>query len=174
MSRLLVSVGIDPGMQGGICILSSEQNPRVMPMPLLGGEIDVKGVQRLLLDLGGMEFHPPQVVVSIEKAQAMPGQGVTSMFSYGKGFGALCAVVQCVGLRLELVTPQSWKKHVLAGTPKDKDAAVDYVTRAFPAVSLLASARSRKPHDGIADAVCIAEFGWRVYLGQVPRAGAGS
>ncbi len=44
-------------------------------------------------------------------------------------------------------------------------AAIAFVSRRFPGVPLLATPRSRVPHDGIADAVCVAEYGRRLLVG---------
>jgi crossover junction endodeoxyribonuclease RuvC len=153
------SVGIDPGKLGGLSRRWDDQ-ATTHPMPLAGGEIDLAWIRSWLLSI------PPTVVV-IEKAQAMPGQGVTSMFNYGKSFGSLIGLCSALEFRVELVTPQAWKKVVLAGTDKDKGAAISYCKRAFPQVSLLPTPRCSKPADGMADALCIAEFGFRTYLGGV-------
>ncbi len=67
------------------------------------------------------------------------------------------------------VTPQAWKKAVLAGTARDKAAAIAFATRRFPGVPLLATPRSRTPHDGVADAVCLAEYARRLVAGAVDR-----
>ena len=142
--------GIDPGKSGGIAFLS-EAGPLAEPMPLCGKEIDGRYLAEWL-----KESAPDLVVV--EKVGAMPGQGVTSMFTFGTGFGRVLGVIEALGLPYRLVTPQAWKKVVLAGTSRDKTAAVEFVNRAYPALNL-APGRKRVPHDGMADAVCIAEYG---------------
>lgn len=147
-------IGIDPGKAGAIAYITPEGGVGAVPMPLSGKELDAHAVSRLLFD------NQPSMVV-IEKAQAMPGQGVTSMFNYGKGFGMLLGVCEAMKIPYRLITPQAWKKIVLAGTAKDKDAAVNFVRRAYPSVNLTPG-RKVKPHDGMADAVCIAEYGLRL------------
>jgi crossover junction endodeoxyribonuclease RuvC len=59
---------------------------------------------------------------------------------------------------LEYVRPQAWKKKVLAGTSKDKEAAIAFVRARFPGAPLTLP-RCRTPHDGMADAVCIGYYG---------------
>ncbi len=71
----------------------------------------------------------------------MPGQGVSSTFKFGQGYGSILGIAAALSIPTELVTPQAWKKVVLAGTAKDKDAAVGYCRRAFPNVSLLPGPR---------------------------------
>ena len=148
-------IGIDPGKAGAIAFITPTTTD-AMPMPLSGKEIDGTAIAERLREL------LPDLVV-IEKAQAMPGQGVTSMFNYGKGFGLILGVCEALGVPYRLITPQAWKKVVLAGTAKDKHAAINFVRRAYPSVNLTPG-RKTKPHDGMADAVCIAEYGARMEL----------
>lgn len=143
-------VGIDPGQSGGIALLNGTQAEGDV-MPVIGKEIDGHEVARVLT------AARPDLVV-IEKVSAMPKQGVTSTFNFGAGYGRLLGVCDALGIPYRLVTPQTWKKRVLAGTAKDKDAAVAFVKRGFPMVELTPG-KKRVPHDGIADAVCLAEYG---------------
>ena len=175
---LTTVVGIDPGLDGGVAILGPTQEA-VHPMPIANGEIDVPLLAGLLrsLDLA-------TTVVAIELVHAMPLQGVSSVFTFGKGFGTLLGVTGTLGVRTELVNPAAWKKDVLAGlipakpklpddaSPADKkkaaaahkkagkDAAIGWCRKAFPNVSLI-PAGCRVAHDGSADALCIAEHARR-------------
>ena len=145
-------LSIDPGMKGGIAILNTETNQmKAVPTPLIGKEIDYRRVHEALT------FYEPSIVV-VEKVHAMPGQGVTSMFNFGLGYGALVALATVSTARLVLVTPQMWKKHVLAGTSKDKDAAIQFCNHTYPNVNLILP-RCRNAHDGMADAICLAHYG---------------
>lgn len=148
-------VGIDPGKAGGVAAIDGDA-VHAIPMPIVGKEIDGHELAILLQNL------QPDTVI-IEKSQAMPGQGVTSMFNYGAGFGRLLGICEALGLPYRLVTPQRWKGVVLAGTAKDKDAAVAFVRRAYPSINLTPG-RKRKAHDGIADAVCLAEYGRQLMI----------
>ena len=151
----IVVAGIDPGKAGGIAIIQQDAI-KTMPMPIVGKEIDLEALALFLKE------HQPNIIF-IEKAQAMPKQGVTSMFTYGCGFGSLRGLCAGIGIGHQLVTPQAWKKVVLAGTKKDKDAAINYVKSKYPKANLLATVRCKKPHDGMADAICIAEYGLRIW-----------
>ena len=144
-------IGIDPGQSGGISYIAPTGGAGGRPMPLTGKEIDGHGVAAMLRELC------PSVVI-IEKVHAMPKQGVSSTFKFGMGYGLVIGVCEALGIPYRLVTPQAWKKVVLAGTTKDKDAAVSFVRRAYPGVDLTPG-KKRVAHDGIADAVCIAEYG---------------
>lgn len=78
----------------------------------------------------------------------------------------MIGIVEAAGIPYRLVTPQAWKKRVLAGTTKDKDAAISFVRRAYPTIDLTPG-KKRTPHDGIADAVCLAEWGRQELAGSV-------
>lgn len=143
-------VGIDPGLSGGLALITPI-GAYVEEMPLAGKEIDAAEVAVLL------KGWAPDVVY-VEQVHSMPKQGVASSFKFGMGYGTIRAAVVVLGYRLELVSPQSWKKIVLAGTLKDKDAAVDWARRSYPLVKLVPPG-CRKAHDGMADALAIAEFG---------------
>lgn len=161
----MIYVGIDPGASGALAVIDYRPDgggiisahAATMPLDADGG-VDVKSLYAFLVELPTRD-----TVVVLEKAQAMPKNGSVSMFNYGKGVGRIEAFLRLGGWRFEEVRPTTWKKVVLKDTAKDKAAAIDYVTRAFPGVSLLPTPRSKKPHDGMADALCLAEYGRRAY-----------
>ena len=145
-------ISIDPGLKGGICYGSSPENLQVMPMPLIAGEINALAIAQLL-----REIKPGLAIV--EKVHSMPGQGVSSTFKFGKGYGLVLGILGALAVPIELTTPQAWKKLVLAGTNKDKNAAIVYCSMRYPKVSLIPKG-CRVPHDGIADAICLWSFGY--------------
>jgi crossover junction endodeoxyribonuclease RuvC len=145
-------IAIDPGLSGAIAALVEGQI-QAHPLPLAGKSLDLAAIA------GTIKGFSPTLAV-IEKVHAMPGQGVSSMFAFGQGYGAILGILAALGVRAELVPPQTWKRVVLQGTTKDKAAAIAYCRRAFPDVPLILP-RCRKPHDGIADAICLLEYGRR-------------
>lgn len=145
-------VGIDPGQSGGIACIGPDE-VEAIPMPLAGKEVDGRALAIWL-----RERNPRLVVV--ERVASMPGQGVSSTFKFGRNYGAILGVIEACGLAYQLVTPQAWKRAVLAGTSRDKTAAVEHCHRMYPGVDL-APGRKRVAHDGMADALCLAEYGRR-------------
>lgn len=96
--------------------------------------------------------RPAQVV--IEKVGAMPGQGVSSMFTFGAAYGVCIGAVCGYGAPLAYVTPVSWKRHFRL-TGKPKDAARELAIRLYPnAVEFL----KRKKDHGLADAILLARY----------------
>jgi crossover junction endodeoxyribonuclease RuvC len=146
-------LGVDPGLSGAYALLG-DVPPLVTPFPRAGKGLDLAAIADDWRTLA------PDLVV-MESVHAMPKQGVTGVFTFGRGFGALEGIAAALGFHVELVTPQAWKKVILAGTAKDKDAAVAWCRRAYPGVTLV-QPRCRMPHDGCADALCIAAYGLRV------------
>ena len=95
----------------------------------------------------------------LEKSQAMPDQGGVSNFNYGMGFGILQACAVCNSIPLNLIHPVTWKKAIMFGQGKEKDAAVYRAQQLFPGIVF------RGPRggllDGRAEALLIAEYGRR-------------
>ena len=149
----MIVIGIDPGKKGGVVVLrncgdvTKVDNALMMP----SSASDLAEIVAPPLLVGGW-------VAYVENVHAMPGQGVTSMFNFGKGFGEILGVLAALNIRTELVSPQKWKRAVLAGTDRDKAAAIRFVQENYPAIDLTPG-RCRVPQDGIADAVCIAHYG---------------
>lgn len=147
-------IAFDPGKSGGIAFVKNGVI-HAQPMPIAGKELDLSTIVDIIL------FVQPEVGY-IEKVHSMPGQGVSSTFTFGVGYGQLQGLLMGRKIPFELVAPQAWKKTVLSGTTKDKSAAITYCRRVFPDVPLVMP-RCRTPHDGIADALCILQHGIRVY-----------
>ncbi|WP_239651517.1 Holliday junction endonuclease [Neosynechococcus sphagnicola] len=152
MTQSPALIAIDPGLSGAISILHSG-TLTAHPRPLAGKELVLGAIAQLIRSAN------PSLAV-LEKVHSMPGQGVSSTFKFGTGYGSILGILVVLGIRTELVPPQTWKRVVLQGTTKDKDAAISYCRRAFPNVALVLP-RCRKPHDGIADALCLLEYGRR-------------
>lgn len=151
--------GIDPGQDGAFAVLGhGKLYPDVHVMPLAGKEIDA----------GKLAFWLNELDVShavVEKVHSMPKQGVSSSFKFGQNYGTILGILGALRISTQLVTPQAWKKAVLAGDgDKDKAAAIAFCRRMYPTCQLLATEKSRTPHDGMADALCLATYGLRFHV----------
>jgi crossover junction endodeoxyribonuclease RuvC len=161
------TIGIDPGLSGGIAIIgggpmSSELALHPMPAVTIKGyrknrhEIDEQAVVSLLTN--ARPCH-----VFLERVHAMPKQGVTSMFTFGAGWGLIRGILAGLGIPYELVSPQEWQKAMLAGQPKGSEFLV--ASRLWPNADFKATPRCKNPHEGLVDAVLLAEFGRRKLAG---------
>ncbi len=147
-------IGIDPGLHGAIAVIEDDKDPDWVPMPVLKTgtkhAVDGASVREYLTGDG-------KPLIAIEKVGAMPKQGVTSCFNFGAGWGKIQGVCDGMQLPYVLVTPQSWKKKILDGLGRDKSATIRYCMARWPQVSLIHYG-CRVPHDGAADAMCLALF----------------
>lgn len=81
---------------------------------------------------------------------------MTSMFRFGENYGFIQGLLAAYAIPYELVTPQKWKREFqITG---DKNSAVDVCRRLFPGVSLRRTERCKKDHDGMAEALLMAEY----------------
>lgn len=146
-------IGIDPGKTGGVACLHIDGTIHsVLPMPTMDALSDL------------IDTLKPEMVY-LEKSQAMPGQGVCSMFSYGEHYGKIQGILIALLQAYHLVAPVTWTKkmHVGCSGADSKAKSLEVVKRRWPVQNLLATPRCKKPHLGITDALLIAEYG-RVYV----------
>ncbi|WWT39885.1 crossover junction endodeoxyribonuclease RuvC [Microcystis phage Mwe-JY08] len=148
-------IGVDPGVSGAIAAVGPDGRHlahMLMPVVKVGTRSRVNGaaVSAFLRGIPGIRH------VFIEQVGAMPGQGVTSMFTFGHSAGLVEGVVTGLGHPMTLVTPQAWKKRAgLIGL--DKDAARSRAVQLFPGVRDL---DLKGKGQAIADALLIARDGW--------------
>ena len=155
----MVIIGVDPGKKGGIAVIGENKEIiSLTPMPLIGGKtIDANALANL--------FEVADSVMYIEKVNAMPKQGVVSMFNFGFGCGLIEGIAAAFSIPYYKITPQTWMKIMHRGCDgklDTKSRSIQVVKRQFPNLSLLATPRSKKDHDGMAEALLIALYG----LGQ--------
>ena len=103
-------------------------------------------------------------LVTVEMLHPMPAafRGGAANFGRGESRGWFW-MLTALGIPFLPVVPQTWQRVMHAGA-KGKDTkarSIETALRLFPGVSLLASDRAKKYSDGLADAVCVAEFGRR-------------
>lgn len=146
----MIYIGIDPGKDGALAWACDDGEIHAVPF-------DPDAYKNALRAVSG------SAIVCLEHVTAMPGQGVTSMFTFGENFGWLKGLLEANEIPYELVRPQKWKKEFgISG----KNQSIDVCKRLFPTVSLRKTARCRKDHDGIAEAVLMAEYARRRLHGK--------
>lgn len=105
------------------------------------------------------ENHKGELRCCIERVNAMPGQGVTSMFNFGLNYGWLLGQLDAYDIPYETVLPKKWKAEF--GLTGDKTNSIEVCKRLFPKVSLLRTERCKKDDDGKAEALLMAEYARR-------------
>ena len=142
-------IGIDPGKSGGIAVIDEVCNT-VNTAPYSDEE---------LRNTASSYSRNNRVTCCLEKVSAMPKQGVTGMFNFGKSYGYIKGVLESFSIPYQEISPQKWKKEF--GLTSDKTASVEVCRRLFPDVNLLATPRCKKAHDGMAEALLMAEYARR-------------
>jgi crossover junction endodeoxyribonuclease RuvC len=71
-------IAFDPGQKGGIAI-HHNGTTTAQPMPMAGKTLDLPAIAEIV------RSTPPDIAV-LEKVSSMPGQGVTSTFTFGMGY----------------------------------------------------------------------------------------
>jgi crossover junction endodeoxyribonuclease RuvC len=156
-------LGIDPGAVSGGCAIVefsdgiAPQLVDAIDLPIIG----VKAKQRIdvLALRDWIVQHKPDHAY-VERGQAMPRQGASSGFKFGRGCGALEATIQLLEIPMMIVEPTAWKKfHQLRGG--DKEAGRQRALQLFPAAHALFA---RKKDHGRGEAALIALYGARTVL----------
>ena len=153
----MIIFGIDPGVSGAISILENKKVIEIFDMPTM---IDGKKNKR---QINGSQVtniikerlnDGKEIIVVVEQVNAMPGQGVTSMFNFGQSLGVLKGICSALSLPIYLVRPTKRKKHFnLIKT--NKDASRTKVIQTYPEIS---SKLSKKKDSNKADAILIARY----------------
>ena len=144
-------IGIDPGKSGALAVIEENGDIRVHVWPFNS----VKYAE-VLTHLASVR---DEIKCCVEKVGAMPGQGVVSMFNFGHNFGFIEGLLLGNWIPYQLVPPQTWKKEFSLSS--DKTKSIEVCQKLFPNVSLMATERSRKPNDGMAEAILMAEYARR-------------
>ena len=93
----------------------------------------------------------------------MPGQGVKSMFNYGKSYGAVLASLDISKVPYQEIQPQRWKKEFNLIKKTKYDAAA-VAAKLFPDLPKYIFYGPRGGLlDGRAEALLIAEYGRRYF-----------
>ena len=146
---MTIVMGVDPGISGAVAFYYTQAPERisVYDVPVAGGEIDAAGLANMIAT-----DRPDAAMV--ERVSAMPKQGVTSSFNFGKAYGYVLGVIGTMRVPLHQVAPGRWKKAL--GLTADKEQCRLRAIQLFPAV---ADQFRLKSHHGRAEAVLIAFYG---------------
>ncbi len=155
----MLFIGIDPGKSGGIAFNPADQDPTEvnatkMPATERDTWYEING--------GSYGKYSDDTFALIEKVGPMPGQGVTSMFSFGRNYGMLRAFLIAAGIPFETVSPQKWQREFGLIVPKSKGLTDTQKKNLHKA-----KAQELFPHlkitHAIADALLIAKYAQRTW-----------
>lgn len=160
--------GIDVGLDGGVVIIAGPSfapDLHLFTTPTIGDGRRVYDLQQMREIL---RMHPLDLVVlerqqTIHRGRNGYTQGSMASFSIGLGYGLWMGLLAGLSIPFETVAAKTWQKamhsDVTAGDTKARSALV--AQRLHPTISWRRTPRCKKPHDGLTDAFCIAEWGRR-------------
>lgn len=183
MSPTPCVVGIDPGLNGYIAVVSTDEMVLAMyPMPvhdavkrrLKSGprkgkvitegkrHLDVAGFLRLL---GAIENeHQPRLVL-VEKPGYKPTDGGAGNFTNGFGYGVTSASLHALEIAHDWVLPREWQENLLTNVPggDTKEQSVEAVRRLWPHEDRLwlRTPKCRTPDHNMTDSILIALYALR-------------
>jgi len=169
-------IGIDVGKQGGIVIINDDGSVQTFKTPLVANEIDLNEIVNILSSVSSNEK-----IVGIENVNNIFGSSSKSNFQFGRALGLVEGLITGIGLPFVKVHAKVWQKLAFEGIPvvtkqgkvkvnkktgiseetkkvDTKAMALLSAKRLYPKVNLLATERSKIPHDGVVDSLLIAHY----------------
>jgi crossover junction endodeoxyribonuclease RuvC len=147
----MILMSIDPGLSGAIAVFIDDVLIDIVDTPTHELTRNNKTKRQISASAlaGIFTQHRPDHVV-VEKVTAMPGNGATSMFSFGRSFGLIEGIVGAYEIPATYVMPSVWTKGIGRGLGKDASRA-----RACELYPAHQQKFARVKDDGRADAVLI-------------------
>jgi crossover junction endodeoxyribonuclease RuvC len=151
-------LGIDPGKTGALALYTPAT-----------GALDVEDVPTLTIRSGRSKrlvvdhyalarivdtWAPLNPTVWLEQVGTRPGEGAVGAFDFGRTYGLLLGIAAAHFLRIELVTPATWKAALKV--KGDKDVSRQRASTLLPRHS---GKWPMVKHDGRAEAALIALYG---------------
>ena len=146
-----ITIGIDPGANGGIAWIDYNGKACVEKIP-----DTLQDLWELLCDITS---YPKSSIdgrsykAYIEQVASSPQMGVVSAFSFGRGYGNLEMALTAAGIPFERVRPQVWQKALGCMTKGNKNVSKSKAQELFP---------DRKVTHATADALLIAYYGTKI------------
>ena len=162
------AVGIDPGLSGGLAIVDESKNITAMTaIPIRDSDVatdllwDYILEKLLIMMQAGVDVK--DIKIYVEKQHIRSAQ--KGAMKIGTNYGRILAVLELLELNIVQITPQAWKSSILKNVDKDKTGEKDRSTAYCQEMEYnipTLNPTGQKLHHGIADAVCIALYGWKV------------
>ena len=158
----ILYVGSDPGSQGAAAVL--REDGRIHSVCRYE-KCTLPDIAEFFRELSGPDN---ELVVMTEQVGSRPGQGVRSMFTFGRNMGHIEGILTALQIPYDMVTPQAWQRRL--GVPtKAKDETKDQHKKK---VRQFAQQRRWPKYNvtaDIADALLIADYARRLDRGSLPN-----
>ena len=174
----MIVLGIDPGKDGalvllrrsggGVCVLGTELTDRLLvpcEVKRKGGKV---GKRRDYLPGSMLAYIREQretwgeFSAVLETASIRPGEGGVGALTTGIGWGLWRMALQACDVSTVTPAASSWTSAILRDAPgaDSKARAIHVASARVPGLRLIPE-RCRVPHNGLADAACLALYGLR-------------
>lgn len=148
-------LGIDVGLNGAIAVVEGDQLIEVHDMPTFSMERNGKNKRMVnAAELARLIRQAAPGCAYLERLNAMPGQGVTSMFSMGQSLGVVLGILAALDIPTTTIPPRTWQRAL--DVPQGKDGSRYRAAQLFPARAELFK---RVKDNGRSDAALIAVYG---------------
>lgn len=147
----MLIIGIDPGKNGAVAFSHYV------------GKETIEANRHTPLDIAGfienrVKHYGPKVMCYIERVQAMPKDGRSSAFKFGTNFGTYLGILTALKVPFTYVAPGTWQRVMGCLSKGDKNVTKRKAQELFP---------GHKITHANADALLIAEYGYRKSIGSV-------
>ena len=152
----MLIAGIDPGITGAIAFFDVTRGElKIFDMPALVVERNGKAKREISAQMLAAIFaqHRPDVAF-VERVGAMPGQGLSSTWSFAMGVGQIVGVLAALEIEMRWLAPRVWQK--ACDMRGGKDGGRMRAAELFPKH---AAEFSRAKDNGRSDAALIAWVG---------------
>ncbi len=153
-------MGIDPGKYGAVGVITDHLDGAlevsVCDTPIKTNRQGKKECDDALMAAMLFPYRNGRAIAFLENVHSMPGEGVSSSFKFGTGFGMWRGILSAYKIPYSLVSPQSWRAKVMPGRKGGKELSLERCRELFPGYKNLFT---RAKDDGRADALLIAEYG---------------
>lgn len=155
--RPLLILGVDPGLSGALAWITpdTQRIVAIEDMPVTAAASGTGRSEISPAALSMLVTRDNLLSAVLERVSSRPGEGVSSAFKFGTGYGMIQGVLAAHGVPVRFVTPQVWKRAMGIPSGAPKDASRQRAMEAFPTQALLFS---RKKDHGRADAALLALY----------------
>lgn len=161
ISKTNYIIGVDPGLNGGICLLKNNLLVNCIKPVVVNGWISylesIKNIKNLLKSSG---FVNENILLLIEKPYILPKQHGNEKI--WRNYQTLFLILESFGSVIE-VRPQVWQKKLGfrkgVNTKKESIKLAMSLNKSFVWKKKLKKGFSKNDDDGLTDAFCIAYYG---------------
>ena len=163
-----ISIGIDPGKDGFICLYMPKDDEFIFKeVPKIGKEVNLQALNGVFNTIEGLDCH-----CVIEDVHSVYGSSAKGTFEFGKIVGQLEAFLVAYKIPYTKVQPKKWQKEMWEGVPLQrvpsstgktiktdtKKMSLLAANRLFPKIDLRKSERAKKPDHNKVDSLLICEY----------------